>query len=146
MKHSVSTEDEEFKNRVESCSFPVGQFSHRAHLRLAYIYLARSRNQDTAVRLMRGALTGLLRHAGVDPAVKYHATLTQAWILAVRHFMNHTENAVSADDFIDQHPEMLDPKIMLSHYSPEVLSSEEARRAFVAPNRDPIPLHDDWVP
>jgi hypothetical protein len=92
---------------------------------------------------MREALTGQLKYAGIDPSEKYHETLTEAWVLAVHHFMNNTENSSSADDFIEQHPVMLDSKIMLSHYSTEVLFSEDARQSFVAPNLDPIPRYGE---
>ena len=128
---------------VESCRFPVEQFDHRAHLRLAYVYLVKSKQVDESIAHMRDALTGLLRHAGVDPSVKYHETLTQAWIRAVNHFMNITQEAKSADQFIDKNPLMLDSKIMLSHYSAETLFSDEARHSFVKPNLEPIPQHEN---
>ncbi|MFC1664172.1 hypothetical protein ACFL17_00905 [Pseudomonadota bacterium] len=141
MKHLVTKEDQVFKSQVEAFEFPVSQFDHRAHIRLAYVYLVQNNDTNESVQLMREALTGLLRHAGVDPAGKYHETLTEAWILAVHHFMNNTENSNSADDFIEQHPVMLDSNTMLTHYSVEVLFSEEARQSFVEPNLDPIPRH-----
>lgn len=138
MKHLISIEDKEFKNSVESCEFAVQNFDHRAHLRLAYIYLAEY-NTQTAVNLMRDALSGLLKHAGIDPSNKYHETLTKAWILAVHHFMNNTDSSISADNFIDKNTIMLDSNVMLTHYSAEVLFSDEARKVFVRPNLDPIP-------
>ena len=140
MKHLLSAEDREFKNLVESCEFPVSEFDHRAHIRLAYVYLAGSSTSES-VHLVRDALTALLRHAGVDPSQKYHETLTEAWVLAVNHFMKNTDNSQSADDFIEKNTVMLDSKIMMTHYSAEILFSDEARKAFVEPNLDPIPRH-----
>jgi hypothetical protein len=77
---------------------------------------------------------------GVDPT-RYHETLTRAWILAVHHFMNKTGGCQSAEELIAGNPEMLDSKIMLTHYSAEMLFSDEARKAFVQPNLDPIPRY-----
>jgi hypothetical protein len=91
---------------------------------------------------MRRALLAFIQHHKV-PVAKYHETLTQAWILAVRHFMAITPATQSASDFIARNPRMLDPKIMLTHYSAEVLFSPEARARFVEPNLDRIPRHDD---
>ncbi|HYJ40833.1 MAG TPA: hypothetical protein VEW08_08590, partial [Steroidobacteraceae bacterium] len=81
-----------------------------------------------------------LSHHGI-PASKYHATLTRAWILAVHHFMHRSPEASSADDFIARNPALLDSKIMLTHYSADLLFSDEARAGFVEPNLDPIPRH-----
>ncbi|MEJ8569380.1 hypothetical protein [Elongatibacter sediminis] len=140
MRHAVTKEDQAFKHQVEACEYPVAEFDHRAHLRLAYVYLC-AHGTDRAIRRMRDTILGLLRQAGVDPEGKYHQTMTEAWILAVHHFMNKTKCSESADDFISQNPMMLDSKIMLTHYSAELLFSEEARRSFVEPNLDPIPRH-----
>jgi hypothetical protein len=52
-------------------------------------------------------------------------------------------DALSADEFIDKNPEMLDKKIMMAHYSAEILFSKEARATFVQSNLDPIPRHGD---
>ena len=89
---------------------------------------------------MRRTLHGLLNHAGVDPATKYHETLTRAWILAVRHFMSRTAESESAAAFIEQHPQLRDSGIMRSHYSTALLFSEEARASFVEPDLSGIPV------
>ncbi len=36
-------------------------------------------------------------------------------------------------------PRMLDSKIMMTHYSEDILFSDKARNEFVAPNLEPIP-------
>ena len=141
MPHRSSTEDRAFLAQFESCTFPVSDFDHRAHLRLAYIYLT-EHDTETAHRLMREAIEDFLEHNGVDPA-KYHDTVTHAWILAVRHFMKATSGSESADSFIDQNPELLASKIMMTHYSAEVLFSDEARAQFVEPDLGPIPRHSE---
>ena len=141
MTQEITKEDIAFKKDVESCNFPVPDFDHRAHLRLAYVYLVETNSTSESVNLVRQALTGLLKHAGVDPSAKYHETLTEAWLLAVHHFMCQTSNATSADDFIDQNSKLLDSKIMLFHYSDDVLFSEAAKTAFIEPNLEPIPRH-----
>jgi len=140
MKKVISIADRKFKADVEACVFPAPDFDHRAHLQLAYTYLAEY-TPEQAIGRMRETLIGLLKHAGVEPSEKYHETLTEAWILAVHHFMQNTPSSNSADHFIDQNPLMLDSKIMMTHYSAEVLFSDQARRTFVEPNLDPIPRY-----
>ena len=138
LKHDLSSADREFRAAFEAGAFAPADFSHRAHVRLAYVYLAES-DVDLALERIRGALLTFLCHHDI-PASKYHATLTRAWILAVDHFM-HRSPASSADDFIERNPLLLDTKIMLTHYSADLLFSDQARAEFVEPNLDPIPRH-----
>jgi hypothetical protein len=140
MSHSLSSDDRRFQADVAACRVHPDAFDHRAHIRLAYTYLA-EHDVDTALTLMRRALQALIQHNGI-PVAKYHETLTQAWILAVRHFMAASPDADSAATFIAGNPSMLDAKIMMTHYSAEVLFSAEARARFVEPNLDGIPRHD----
>jgi hypothetical protein len=137
--HNLSKNDREFRAAFEAGAFAPADFSHRAHVRLAYVYIAES-DATQALEPMRGALLTFLRHHGI-PASKYHATLTRAWILAVDHFMHRSPGSTSADDFIARNPLLLDTRIMLTHYSAELLFSDQARAEFVEPNLDPIPRH-----
>jgi hypothetical protein len=139
LKHDLSTSDREFRAAFEAGAYAPADFSHRAHVRLAYVYLAGS-DVDAALERMRAALVSFLAHHGI-PAAKYHETLTRAWILAVHHFMHRSPETSSADDFIERNPLLLDTKIMLTHYSAELLFSDAARAGFVEPNLDPIPRH-----
>ena len=138
--HGVSARDAGLREDFESGRLAPSAFDHRAHVRLAYVYLA-EHDVEAAVELMRGGLRAFLAHHGIDPA-KYHETMTRAWILAVRHFMELSPQAESADDFIDRNPRLLDAKIMLTHYSAGLLFSPAARAGFVEPDLDAIPRHE----
>jgi hypothetical protein len=140
MSHSLSSDDRRFCADFAACRIEPEAFDHRVHIQLAYIYLA-EHDADTALTLMRSALLAFIRHHKIAVA-KYHETLTRAWILAVRHFMAISPDSESSADFIASNPRMLDSKIMLTHYSTEVLFSPDARARFVEPNLDSIPRHD----
>ena len=140
MKHQISNVDCEFKAQFETCVFSPSEFNHRAHLRLAYVYLVEN-DDDMACQLMRDSLLRFLNHNGVDIS-KFHETMTRAWILAVRHFMENDSGADSANTFIENNPKMLDKNIMMTHYSAELLFSDEAREQFAPPNLDPIPRYE----
>jgi len=139
MKHELSTSDREFRTAFEAGAYAPADFSHRAHIRLAYVYLAEN-DVERAAELMRAALTNFLNVHGITPT-KYHETLTRGWILAVHHFMHRCPTALSAEDFIAREPMLLDSRIMLSHYSTELLFSDKARARFVEPDLEPIPRH-----
>jgi hypothetical protein len=141
--HVLSPEDRTFRAAFEACTVPPAEFNHAAHVRLAYVYLVES-DVELAVQRMREALLNFIDHNGV-PRSKFHETITRAWILAVRHFMNRS-TSTSFADFIARNPELLDSKIMLTHYSASVLFSPDARASFVEPDLDPIPQQGRQLP
>ncbi len=138
--HELSADDRSFRESFEAARIEPSAFRHREHLRLAYAYLVEN-DPEAAVERMRKALLEFLRIHGIGPS-KYHETMTRAWILAVRHFMEITPPCPSADAFIDANPRMLDPKIMLTHYSADLLFSPQARESFVEPDLEDIPKHE----
>lgn len=138
--HEPSRDDQHFARAFEQCAVSPDAFDHAAHVRLAYVYLC-EQTVDEAVARMRQALLRFLAHLGVDTG-KYHETMTRAWILAVAHFMAESSPCASAAAFMEANPRLLDTKIMLTHYSAEVLFSPTARQAFVQPDIQSIPEHD----
>lgn len=137
MPHELSSSDRAFREDFTAGRITPAQFDHRAHVRLAYALLAEA-GVDEAAGQMRSALHAFIAHHGIDTA-KYHETITRAWILAVRHFMDRTGPTASAAEFIDANPMLLDSKIMLTHYSASLLFSPEARSAYIEPDIQPIP-------
>ena len=140
MSQTLSDSDRTFRDDFEAGRVTPDQFDHRAHVRLAYVYLTEG-GVETAAEAMRNALLAFLERHAIDPA-KYHETLTRSWILAVRHFMERSPAAPSADGFIAANPALLDTKIMLTHYSASLLFSSEARAQFVEPDLEAIPRHE----
>ena len=138
VKHFLSADDERFRDDFANGTTTAAEFDHRAHVRLAYVFLV-TEDVDSATARMRSALHAFMRHHGVDSSAKYHETITRAWILAVRHFMDRTAHSASADEFIEANPILLDTKIMLTHYSAELLFSPEARARVVEPDLQRIP-------
>jgi hypothetical protein len=136
MPHTLSHSDRAFRDDFSAGRVAPDQFDHRAHVRLAYVLLAEA-DVDEAADEMRSALRGFIAHHAIDPG-KYHETITRAWILAVRHFMDRTPQSASADEFIDANAVLLDSKIMLTHYSASLLFSPAARAAFIQPDLQPI--------
>ena len=137
MKHQASIEDDRFRSAFEALRVEPGEFDHSAHVQLAYVYLC-EHAVEGAVARMRVSLIAFLTHLGIGDS-KYHETITRAWVMAVDHFMNRSEACSSYADLIRLNPRLLDSKIMLSHYSADVLFTDAARHAFVEPNIQSIP-------
>src|SRR6476660_1829904 len=126
--HEISQEDRYFRTAFEAHTVKPAQFNHEAHVRLAYIYLV-EHDVESAIQRMREALLDFIENNGI-PRSKFHETITRAWVLAVRHFMDRSGSS-SATEFLAENQELLDAKIMLTHYSASVLFSSDARTSFV---------------
>ncbi len=87
---------------------------------------------------MESGLLRLLAHLGAPPS-KYHRTLTQSWLLAIRHFMETASPTTSFEQFLETGGLLLDQEIMETHYTSDLLWSAEARGKFVEPDLQPIP-------
>ena len=137
LRDQLDASDRELLDAFESCALPAAQFRHRDHVRLAFIYVA-LHDLDTALDLMRSGLHRFLANAGA-PSSKYHETITRAWLLAVQHFMREAGPVGSFEVFAARSPRLFAPGAMETHYTRELLESEEARRRFIEPDHEPIP-------
>lgn len=137
MNFGKSKSDKNFREQFESCDFPISDFNHRAHLRLAYIYLSEN-DIETSTEFIRNGLKKFLATNGID-IKKYHETMTSAWIQAVNYFMRKTGKYTCSEEFINKNSRLLDTKIILTHYSSALLFSDHARCSYVEPDLDPIP-------
>src|SRR5690349_24388876 len=97
--------DEEFLRTFEDLSFPVDQFHHREHIRVAWLYL---RSSD-ATRAAERMTAGILRFANHHGATrKYHHTLTLAWMRLVAAALVETLEGHDFARFLAVHPELGD--------------------------------------
>jgi hypothetical protein len=112
-------------------------FGHREHVRLAYVYLCREQ-PERAYESMKRALLAFLERIGAGTS-KYNETITHAWIMAINHFMESSEHCRDFNAFVQKNPQVLDPAIMLEHYSARTLFSDGAREQVLEPDIAPIP-------
>ncbi|MEJ1155431.1 hypothetical protein [Microbacterium marmarense] len=110
-------------------------FPHREHVRVAYLLLQRDGFDEGSRNMSEGILTMAIA-AGFEN--KFHVTRTIAWLHVVQAAMLSGGDAADSQDFVDQHPDLLDRDRLSQHYSPEALKSLAARRAFVEPDREPF--------
>ena len=133
---SASLEDEVFVAQVESCRFPADRFRHAEHIRLAWSYL-RQEEYGIAEERMRASIQRLAHHAGVDG--KYHETLTIAWMRLVNAAFSLSSRIERFADFAVAHAWLLDKEAVFEFYSRSWLMSDAARKAWVEPDRKPLP-------
>lgn len=127
---------DEFLDAFERCALPAAEWTHAAHIRMAWIYLT-SLPFTEARDKMRA---GIRRYNTVvlDVPHKYHDTVTIAYahIIASRIVDGQNWSAFKA-----RNSDLFDPKInsLYQFYSAETLATDAARCAFVAPDKQPLP-------
>lgn len=128
--------DDDFIATFERGGFDRSSFPHRAHLRMAWLYvrhLGLARAIDKATAGIR-ALAEQHGHAGL-----YHDTVTRAWVYLVAAATGECPEVADFDQFLRRQPELLDKNCLRHYYSPDRLSSPQARTGWLSPDRCAIP-------
>jgi hypothetical protein len=136
----VVVDDSEFIREFEACRWPLEQWHHRDHIKLAYLYLRRHTFDESLARIRAGIKAHNSVHkvpGGLTSG--YHETMTHAWLRLVSVTLSEYGPAESADSFYEQHPELSQKKTLRLFYSRERLVSDEAKAGFVEPDLAPLP-------
>jgi predicted N-acetyltransferase YhbS len=133
-------DDREFMAEFELAAIPRERWTHRAHVRTAFLYLRALPFQQALARLRSGIKA--LNHANSvadTPTGGYHETLTVAWARVVAAALASADPAQDFDSFAQQHADLLRKDLLRQYYSIERVFSPEARAAFVEPDLAPLP-------
>lgn len=129
--------DREFIAAFENCTLPSAEFPHRAHVRLAWLYL----REGSLLDALRRFVDGLKRYAGsLGASAKYHETVTWAYMFLIHERMARSA-AETFDEFATANPDLFNG-ILERYYRRETLASDLARRTFVMPD---APLNQPGV-
>lgn len=131
-------EDEEFLQMFEQCSLSGKCWTHVAHVRMAWLQMERSSSFEEALERIR---KGIMAFNSSVQSVGYHETITVAFAQLI-HYKRQTEPTATWQDFIVKHSDLVSKEnpILHSFYSPEILSTPDARTKFVEPNLKPLPV------
>jgi hypothetical protein len=115
------------------------EWTHRAHLRVAWLHLERW-NLDEAHLRMRVGIIRLNAVHGTEESPKrgYHETLTRVWF-AIVAALRRTDAGNDSLDFVTRYAERLDRTAPLRHYTHDRLFSPEARSIYLPPDVAPLP-------
>lgn len=130
----------EVVRRFEACEFAPDDFNHRAHLVVALCYLLRGPEEE-AVTKMRDGIFKFLAHHRIDPASVYHETLTVFWLRRVGAFVAGA-GAGGGRPLAELANGLAEScgasRLVFDYYSRELVTSDEARRAWVGPDLRPL--------
>ena len=129
------TEDEyRLFGDFEDGIYAGGEFHHRQHVRMAWIYL-RTISLPAALERFSMALQRFARRKGVPDL--YHETITWAYLFLINERLQNGQRDLSWEGFASLNEDLMRWKDgpVPALYSPERLNSEAARQIFLLPDR-----------
>ena len=127
--------DDEFLAAFEAAAIPRKNWTHEAHVRMAWLYLRRLPFAE-ALEKVRDGIQKL--NAKIGSVGGYHETITVAFVRVIASRLRAGEKY---PEFRDRNADLFDRTLsaLLRHYTKERLHSPEARAAFIEPDREELP-------
>ncbi len=135
--------DADLLAQFEALSLPFDRWTHRAHVRVAYLYLSRHPFEEAAARLSKN-IRAYNAHNIVPegPTSGYNETTTRAFahlIAATMHAYGTAFPTADSEAFCDTHPQLMTRHVLRFFYSPERRMDPRAKSSFVEPDLAPLP-------
>lgn len=137
--------DKQFLEDFQTGVLPFEQWTHAAHIRMAYLVCRSSTNFQEALERIR---QGIQHFNGLHASklkIGFHESMTRLWAILV---WNATQkcNRTSIDDskkFIEQNSHLMDSSLWKQYYSPTLMFSSEAKSQFIEPDLQAISIDED---
>lgn len=133
-------DDQTFFAQFEARTWPLDQWHHRDHIKIAYLYLSRYPFATAAEKVCARIRAYNAAHNVPESLTGgYHETMTQAWMRLVHLTFCEFGPSASADEFVDKHTQLLSKRALLFFYSRDHIMSAKAKQQFVEPDLTPFP-------
>jgi hypothetical protein len=134
---ATALDDDALWQAFHDRTLPAAQWTHAAHLRIAWLHLARYELDEAHLRMRVGIVRLNAAHDLVEtPQRGYHETLTRVWLVLVQAARRRGTGPDSAS-LLDQPG--LERTAPLAFYTRERLFSVAARAVFVPPDLAELP-------
>ena len=133
--------DEAFLKAFEDCTLPFAEWRHRAHLKVAYLYLLELPIDDALIKVRKN-IKRYNAATNTPEALErgYHETITVAWMRLVAFTLHEYGPAATADEFLDAQEHLLNRKALRFFYTREHLISWRAKAEWAEPDLVPLPV------
>ena len=136
-------DDAELVRQFEACTLPFDQWTHRAHIRVAYTYLQRYPFKEALARIAPNIKRyNAANNVPESPTSGYNQTTTHALLHLIAATMSayaKTHPVKNGDEFCDMHPQLMTKHALRFFYSPARRMEPEAKTQFVEPDLAPLP-------
>ncbi len=136
-------DDSQLLEQFENRTLPFEQWTHRCHVKVAYLYLRRHPFDQALDRVRAGIKAyNAANNVPDGPTSGYNETTTHALlhlIAAVMRAYEATHPVTTADSFCDTHPQLMSKHVLRFFYSPHRRMDPLAKTQFVDPDLAPLP-------
>jgi len=131
-REEIAVTDEELVRAFEDASLPAAEFSHAAHVRVAWWYLKHGGLAGALARFPPALCRFAAAHGASN---KYHETITVAYLLIIAERLDG-RGELLWEAFAAENPDLLTnrPSPLSQYYTDDTLRSPRARRVFVMPD------------
>lgn len=131
----MNTDDAQFLNDFQTGVLPFEQWTHRAHIRMAYLVCKSSKNFEEALENIRQGIQHFNGLHASKLTIGFHETMTQLWATIVWNTIKRSDSSIlDSNHFIDQNSYLLDSSLWKQYYSPTLMFSPDAKRSFIPPD------------
>jgi len=139
-------DDIELQRKFEDLSLPFDQWTHRAHVRIAFCYLCQHPFDNALDRIRKGIKAyNAVNKVPESPTSGYNETTTVAFLRLVDATMRAYGSAMPTPDseaFCETHPQLLQKQVLRLFYSPQRRMHPEAKARFIEPDLTTFPEPD----
>ncbi len=140
---TLSMKDADLLHLFESQSLPFQDWTHRAHVKVAYLYLKQHPFNSALDKMRTGVKAFNAAHNVPDsPTSGYHETTTHAFLHLIAATIAVYEPIFptpDADTFCETHPQLMTRHILRLFYSPQHRMHPRAKSQFIEPDLAPLP-------
>jgi hypothetical protein len=136
--------DAQFLNDFQTGVLPFEQWTHAAHIRMAYLVCKSSENFQEALSKIR---QGIQKFNGLHASklkIGFHETMTQLWTILVWNATQKSNASVSdSNTFCNQNQHLMDSSLWKQYYSPGLMFSLEAKASFIPSDLKAISIESE---
>ena len=130
-------EDDEFLKQFESCS--LTNWSHKTHLRMAWLYLTRDGRRAGVNKIFDG-IKNFIQNSPTARKTTFHFTMTYFWIQMIDLAIAQSPKGINFEEFLRMNSHLLNGGLFLEYYKKEtMLNNPIARQEMVLPDIKPLP-------
>lgn len=133
----VELNDVDFLTDFESCK--LTNWSHKTHLRMAWLYLSRNERRVAVNKIFDG-IKNFIQSSPIARQTTFHFTMTYFWIQMIDLAIAQSPKDINFETFLGLNTHLMNGGLFLDYYRKEtLLNNPVARQEMVLPDIKPLP-------